>query len=564
MSFDGLFVNALTQELNENVLGGRISKIQQPYENELIIRIRANRKNFSLLLSAHPQYARVQLTDIPFENPAHPPHFCMVMRKHLDGAIIESIEQKENDRLLIFSFRSRNELGDTEYLSLIVEVMGRHSNILLVHKDENRILDVIRHVPPSQNTYRTLLPGAPYVEAPSQDKENPFEYSGDFPIESMDTKEKVKWVQQTFQGFGRDSAQELVYRFEKSEDSAKAVFDAFIQSFQLSHLEPTLTRKETKEFFTPLLYHHLEGEKETFASLSELMDRYFYDKAERDRVNQQSHDLSQLLKSLYQKNKNKLAKLRKEMDNTKQADDYRIKGEVLTAYLHEVNKGDEVITLPNFYEEEETLTIELDPQKSPADNAQHYFSRYQKMKNAKVHLKKQIAFTKQEMDYFDTLLTQLSIASISDIEEIREELREGNYIKKRGSKKKKQKKAKPEAFKSSDGASILVGKNNTQNDELTMKRARKSHWWAHTKDIPGSHVIIEEEHPSEQTIEEACILAAYYSKYRLSSSVPVDVVQVKNIRKPNGAKPGYVIYEGQTTYYVTPTEQKVNSLRVKE
>ena len=561
MSFDGLFVNVLTQELNEKLLGGRISKIQQPYENEIIIRIRANRKNQALLLSAHPQYARVQLTETPYENPAQPPQFCMVLRKHLDGAIIESIEQKENDRLLIFSFRSRNELGDTEYLSLIVEVMGRHSNILLVNNDENKLVDVIRHIPPSQNTYRTLLPGALYIEAPSQDRENPFQYEGYFPIEALDTKEKVKWVQQTFQGFGRDSAQELVYRIENSDKTPKEVFDAFIGDFKLCQLEPTLTRNETKEFFTPLLYHHLEGEKESFATLSELMDRYFYDKAERDRVNQQSHDLSQLLRSLYQKNKNKLAKLRKEMDNTKRADDYRVKGEVLTAYLHEVNKGDETITLPNFYEEKETLTIKLDPQKSPADNAQYYFSRYQKLKNAKVHLKKQISTTIHEMNYFDTLLTQLSIASISDIEEIREELREGRYIKKRGSKKKKQRKSKPEAFTSSDGASILVGKNNTQNDELTMKRARKTHWWAHTKDIPGSHVIIEEENPSEQTIEEACILAAYYSKYRLSSSVPVDVVQVKNIRKPNGAKPGYVIYEGQSTYYVTPTEKKVNKMK---
>ena len=275
--------------------------------------------------------------------------------------------------------------------------------------------------------------------------------------------------------------------------------------------------------------------------------------------------MSQLLKSLYQKNKKKLKKLENELSDTERADEFRIKGEVLTAYLHEVNRGDEVISLPNFYEEDEELKITLDPQKSPADNAQYYFSRYQKLKNAKVHLTKQIKTTKYEMIYFDTLITQLSIASVSDIEDIREELRNGGYIKKkRSSKKRKVAKSKPEVYTSTDGASILVGKNNTQNDELTMKRARKTYWWAHTKDIPGSHVIIEEENPSEKTIEEACILAAYYSKYRLSSSVPVDVVQVKNIKKPNGAKPGYVIYEGQTTYFVTPTEKKVSSMRNKK
>ena len=275
MSFDGLFVNALTKELSENLIGGRISKIQQPYENEIIMRVRANRKNYSLLLSAHPQYARVQLTDIPFENPAYPPQFCMVLRKHLDGSIIESIEQKENDRLLIFSFKSRNELGDTEYLSLVVEVMGRHSNILLVNTEENRLVDVIRHVPMSQNTYRTLLPGATYIEAPSQDRENPFSYNGDFPLDSLDTKEKVQWIQQTFQGFGRDSANELVYLMEQDDSKTpKQAFDAFMASFKENKLEPTLTKINNKETFTPLPFHYVEGDHTSYASLSELMDRY--------------------------------------------------------------------------------------------------------------------------------------------------------------------------------------------------------------------------------------------------------------------------------------------------
>lgn len=240
---------------------------------------------------------------------------------------------------------------------------------------------------------------------------------------------------------------------------------------------------------------------------------------------------------------------------------------MLTAYLHEVNQGDDTITLPNFYAEEEPLEISLDPQKSPAENAQYYFSRYQKLKNAKIHLTKQLKSTRHELNYFDTLLTQLSIASLSDLEDIREELREGEYLKKKKSKKnrnKKNKKSQPEAFVSSDGVSILVGKNNTQNDELTLKKARKSHWWAHAKDIPGSHVIIEDDDPSEETLEEACMLAAYFSKYRLSSSVPVDVVQVRHIKKPNGAKPGFVIYEGQTTYFVTPSEEKMRELKLKD
>ncbi|MDZ7835915.1 MAG: NFACT RNA binding domain-containing protein [Alkalibacterium sp.] len=532
--------------------GSRRSR--QPYENEVILRIRANRKNKSLLLSAHPQYARVQLTDVPFENPAQPPNYCMVLRKYLDGAIIEAIEQKENDRVLTFTFKRRNELGDTEYLALVVEIMGRHSNVLLINKEENRLVDAIRHVPASQNTYRTLLPGATYIEAPSQNRQNPFQYDGPFPVTELSLNEKVKWIQQTFQGFGKDSANELAYRMDShSDDSPKAVFQHFMAPFKSGELEPTLTRIDQKEFFSPLPYGHLNGSRESFSSLSELMDRYFQNKAERDRVHQQSNDLSHLVKNLYQKNRKKIEKLKKELKETEQADSYKVKGEVLTAYLHEVDQGDESITLPNFYENEEPLEISLDPQKSPAENAQYYFSRYQKLKNAKIHLTKQLKSTRHELNYFDTLLTQLSIASISDIEDIRDELREQEYLKKKNTKNrnKKKKKSQPEAFTSSDGTSILVGKNNTQNDELTLRKARKSHYWAHAKDIPGSHVIIEDDEPSETALEEACILAAYYSKYRLSSSVPVDVVQVKHIKKPNGAKPGYVIYEGQSTYFVT-------------
>ena len=562
MSFDGLFVHALTDELKEICEGGRISKIQQPYENEVILKIRANRKNVSLLLSAHPQYARVQLTTIPFENPDSPPHYCMILRKYLDGAVIESITQKENDRQLVFSFKSRNELGDMEHLSLIVEIMVRHSNILLVNTPDNKLIDAIRHVPASQNTYRTLLPGAEYRPAPDQQKYNPFNYDGPFPVSELNTKDKIKWVQSTLQGFGKDSAVELVHRIEtQTEESPEAVYQQFMQMFSPERIQPTLIKNGNKETFTPFDYHSIEGERISYDSLSSLMDRYFQDKSERDRVNQQANDLIQLVSTFYQKNEKKLKKLEKELKETEKADQLRVKGEVLTAYLHEVKKGQEKIDLPNFYEENQMISIQLDPQKTPAENAQKYFSKYQKLKNAKVHLAQQIAATKAEMAYFDTLLTQLSIASISDLDDIRQELRDGGYLKKRSSKKMKPKKSKPEAFRSSDGTSILVGKNNRQNDELTLKKAKKSYWWAHAKDIPGSHVIIEDSEPSEKTIEEACMLAAYYSKYRLSSSVPVDVVQVRQIKKPNGAKPGYVIYEGQTTYFVTPSAEAVRSLK---
>ncbi|WP_208560161.1 NFACT RNA binding domain-containing protein [Marinilactibacillus kalidii] len=564
MSFDGLFTHAMVEELKQELVGGRVAKIQQPYENEILFKIRANRKNKQLLLSAHPQYARMQLTAIPFENPSVPPQFCMVIRKYLDGAILEDIKQLDNDRVIEFSFNSRNELGDIQNLVLIVEIMGRHSNILLVNKQEEKIYETIRHISSSQNTYRSLLPGAKYIEAPRQDKANPFEYNTKLPIENEPFKEKVKWIQSTFQGLGKDSSEEIAYLIEKhSDDAPRLVFDKFMAAYKENNLSPTLTVDNRKEHFTAIDYQSLSGEKVSFDTLSELTDRYFGNKAERDRVQQQANDLFGIVKNETDKNHKKLAKLEKEFKQTQKADQYRIKGEVLTAYLHEIEQGMTSVDLDNFYEENQKITIELDPRKSPSRNAQAYFSRYQKLKNAITHLNKQMKQTKEEIHYLESVLTQMEVASPRDIEEIRDELQSGGYIKKKRKplKGKKKPASKPDEFISSDGTTILVGKNNIQNDQLTLKTARKSDWWLHTKDIPGSHVIVRSEEPSEKTLEEAAAIAAYFSKYRLSASVPVDAVQVRQIKKPNGAKPGFVIYEGQTTYYVTPTDDLIKSLR---
>lgn len=565
MSFDGLFTHALVAELRETLVGGRVSKIQQPYDNEVVLKIRANRKNHQLLLSAHPQYARIQLTEIPFENPSQPPQFCMMMRKHLDGGILDDIKQVENDRVVEFTFKSRDELGDIHHIVLIAEIMGRHSNVLLVNKAEEKIYDTIRHISSSQNSYRTLLPGATYIPAPTQDKKDPFMFDGKLSVEGNTTKDQIKSIQQQFQGFGRDSAQEVIYQLEKhSDDAPSVVFQKFLAPYKENRFSPTLTKKQRKENFTAIDYEGLEGEREHFNTLSELMDRYYGNKAERDRTQQQANDLFSLIKNELDKNKKKLKKMEKELEQTQFADEERVKGEVLTAYLHVVNQGDESVTLENFYEENQPIEIALDPQKSPSENAQRYFSRYQKLKKRKTHLTKQLSSTRGEITYLESVLHQLEVAAPSDIEEIREELQQGKYIKnkQKGNRKKKKKKAsKPDQFESSDGTTIYVGKNNLQNDQLTMRTANKTDWWLHAKDIPGSHVIVRSDDPTEETLEEAAHLAAYYSKYQQSASVPVDAVQVKHIRKPNGAKPGYVIYEGQTTYFVTPDEALVKKMK---
>lgn len=565
MSYDGLFTHAVVNDLKNTLLSGRVAKVYQPSPNELTLRIRANRKNHHLLLSAHPQYARVQLTELKFDNPEQAPQFCMVLRKYIEGSILIDIIQRENDRVIEFIFTGRDELGDEQNLHLIAEIMGRHSNILLVNKDNNKVYEAIRHIPSSLNTYRTLLPGATYRPAPSQESINPFKHDSDVHIEGADTKEKIRSIQSQFQGFGRDSALELLFQINKNpEKSHSEIFQEFLKPYKENKLKPTLTINKNGAAFTAYDYRSIEGEKEYFDSLAQLLDEFYENKAERDRVHQQSNDLSQLLKNERKKNINKLKKLKQERKQAEVAEDFRIKGEVLTAYMHQVEPGMKQITLENFYDNNQLLTIDLDPKKTPAANAQQYFKDYQRFNRRKKHLAQQIPLTEQEVDYLDSLLAQLEIASSSDIEDIRDELRAEGYLKKQSSQKRtRRKKSKPEQYYSTDGDLILVGKNNTQNDELTMRTANKSDYWLHTKDIPGSHVVIRNSNPSEKTLEEAAMLAAYFSKYRMSSSVPVDYTQIKHVRKPNGAKPGYVIYDNQQTLFVTPDAKEIKKLQNK-
>lgn len=566
MSYDGMFTHAMIHELTEELANGRVSKVQQPYKNELILTIRSNRKSKKLLLSAHPQYARVHLTEMAYENPTNAPQFCMVLRKYIEGAHLEKIEQIENDRLIHFHFTHRNELGDLDHVLLIAEIMGRHSNILLVDPEKNRILEVIRHVPSTMNTYRALVPGAPYIAPPAQDNINPFqmeELSADQMAALSGTDFERKDIQKMFQGIGRDTADEIVYMMQDKNITLKEAFTLFIKELNDDQALPTLTTQGRKDFFTPIPFESLEGTQEHFDRLSSLVDRYFDSKSEKDWANQQSQDLNRLVSNLLAKDLTKLKKLNAELDETKEKEQFRIKGELLTAYMHEVQQGEEEVSLPNFYEDNEMLTITIDPRKAPAQNAQQYFKTYNKLKSAEIHLAKQIRQTKDEVNYIESVKTQLDVAAPKDIEMIREELIQEGYLRKNKKKKQssKSKKSVPDQYLSSDGTEILVGKNNLQNDQLTMKTARKTDWWLHTKDIPGSHVIIRDADPSEQTLLEAGHLAAYFSKSRDSASVPVDIVEVKKIKKPNGAKPGFVIYEGQTTSFITPEKDIVRQLK---
>lgn len=549
MSFDGFFLHHMTDELRQQLLYGRIQKINQPFEQELVLQIRSNRQNHKLLLSAHPVFGRIQLTNTSFENPAVPNTFIMVMRKYLQGATIENISQIENDRILEISVSNKNEIGDNVAATLIIEIMGKHSNIILMDKASGNIIEAIKHVGFSQNSYRTILPGSTYVTPPQTGSRNPFTISDGKLFEILQTEDlSARSLQKLFQGLGRDTAAELSQRL--TSDKLK-IFRAFFTS----STQATLTSKS----FTPILF--ADSQKE-FPSLSQLLDDFYQDRAERDRVNQQASELIHRVENELEKNRKKLKKQEQELVATENAEEFRQKGELLTTFLHQVPNNQDQVELDNYYTSEK-ITIVLDKALTPNQNAQRYFKKYQKLKEAVKHLTGLIEETKETIQYLESVETALSQANLTEIAEIHEELIQTGFIRRR-QREKIQKRKKPEKYLSTDGQTIiLVGRNNLQNDELTFKMAKKEELWFHAKDIPGSHVVITGNlQPSDEVKTDAAELAAYFSKARLSNLVQVDMIEVKKLNKPTGGKPGFVTYTGQKTLRVTPDEAKIKSMKM--
>ena len=549
MSFDGFFLHHMVEELRRELVNGRIQKINQPFEQELVLQIRSNRQSHRLLLSAHPVFGRIQLTQTTFENPAQPSTFIMVLRKYLQGALIESIEQVENDRIVEMTVSNKNEIGDHIQATLIIEIMGKHSNILLVDKSSHKILEVIKHVGFSQNSYRTLLPGSTYIAPPGTESLNPFTIKDEKLFEILQTQETTaKNLQSLFQGLGRDTANELENILVSDKLST-------FRNFFNQETKPCLT--ETS--FSPVPFENQVGEP--FTSLSDLLDTYYKDKAERDRVKQQASELIRRVENELQKNRHKLKKQEKELLATDNAEEFRQKGELLTTFLHQVPNDQDQVILDNYYTNQ-PITIALDKALTPNQNAQRYFKRYQKLKEAVKYLTDLIEETKTTILYLESVDTVLNQAGLEEIAEIREELIQTGFIRRR-QREKIQKRKKPEQYLASDGKTIIyVGRNNLQNEELTFKMARKEELWFHAKDIPGSHVVISGNlDPSDEVKTDAAELAAYFSQGRLSNLVQVDMIEVKKLNKPTGGKPGFVTYTGQKTLRVTPDPEKIASMK---
>lgn len=582
MALDGLVLHELTNEL-QKLAGGRISKIHQPSENDIVMLVRAQNSNFKLLLSANPTYPRVHITEQSFINPPEAPMFCMLLRKHCEGGIIERIEQVGMERILHFSIRHRDELGDLTLKTIVVEIMGRHSNLILMDPNTGNILDGIHHVTPAISGHRIVMPGSSYTPPPEQHKQNPLEiekqhFSDLFHDAQLAGDKASSAIVQHFSGVSPLVAQEIVYRSgqpldvtlqEVDQDKLWSAFSEAMEAIRHHCIHPNIVvsaSRSGKSVFSVMQLTHFQGEESTYSSVSECLEAYYGDKAERDTIKQRVSDLLRFLQNEKSKNIKKLDKLKETLEDAKDADRFRILGELLTASMHAFRKGDKEVEVINYYDENQAMVkVQLDPLLSPSENSQRYFKKYTKAKNSLIAVQEQMDNARKEIVYLDSLLGQLEHVSMSDVEEIREELMEQGYIRDRNKKSRKKKKNdKPTlaCYTSSEGVPIYVGKNNTQNEYLTTRLAHSTDTWLHTKDMPGSHVVIRSGEYGEPTLLEAAMLAAYYSQGRESSSVPVDTTLIRHVRKPNGAKPGFVIYDHQKTLFVTPNPDLIKELKV--
>lgn len=560
MAFDGVFTHFIKQELSNNLLNGRINKIYQISNYELIFVIRANQQTHKLLISIHPNYARVHLTKENYPTPQEPPMFCMLLRKHLESGIINNIIQKGCDRILEFHIEHLNEMGDKEIKKLIIEIMGKHSNIILVNSNNNRIIDSIKHISPFLNSYRTLQPGADYLYPPSNDKVNFFlATKDDFNNFNYLSDNLDKQIINYFEGVSPLIAKELLFNTIFNMEGLYNSYLKFIEKIK-HNINPSIIITPKKSFFYLYPLESINGEIKSFNTLGEMLDRFYFNKEDSERIKQQTQDLKRFIKNELDKNFNKLNNLNTDLYLAKESLDCKKYGDLIIANSYHLTKGLTSFTTTD-YETNQEISITLDPLLTPIENSQKYYTKYQKAKSAIKHLNEQIKLTEIEIKYFETLLNQINNASLYDALEIRQELEQGGYLKQHISKQKQSKTPKYDTYKI-DESYIFVGKNNLQNEYITHKLARKDDYFLHVKDMTGSHVIVRHEGKlTEKILRIAANLAAYYSKGKLSSSVPVDYTLVKNVKKVPGSKFGFVTYTNQKTIYIDPDEDLIHSLK---
>lgn len=567
MALDGIYLYSLVHDLKKSILNCKIDKINQPEKDEIILTLRKGRENLKLLISASSKFPRIHFTNTIKPNPIQAPMFTMVMRKYLIGGKIVDISQLNGDRIIEFTIESTDELGFDSKYTLIVEIMGRHSNITLVRNRDNKVMECIKHISSDINSFRVLYPGVNYVYPPISKRLNPFNFTfEDFNssfFNITDINDEI--FTNLFTGVGKILSKSLYENMLQDNDiiNKDKIFN-FFTNF-INNLEDKFSYiiYKDKDIFKdfhciPLSILENKYSRLEFDNPSILLDNFFATKDKQDRLINRSTDIQKLISTNIDRCNNKAKKLNSILTECNERYKYKIYGDLLTSYIYMLKKGEKYIEVLNFYneEKEEYIKIPLNENKSPSENIQIYYKKYNKLKKSEESAIEQLNKNSEELIYLNSVLTNLNNAeSYIEIDDIKTELIESGYIKFRKNTKnnKKDKPSKPIHLISSDGIDIYVGRNNIQNDYLTLKFANKNYLWLHTKNIPGAHVILCSENPSDKSIEEAAIIAAYYSKSKNSTKVPVDYTKVKNIKKPNGSKPGMVIYNTNYTLYTEPS-----------
>ena len=579
MPMDGLMVGYVARELNEMLAGGRIDRITQPERDTVILVIRAGNENRSLLLCASANNARCHLTGSRFPNPLEPPALCMLMRKQLLGGRVLSVRQVGGDRIIHIDMDTVGEMGDREPRRLVLEIMGRHSNLMLLN-GEGRILEAAHHVNAEMSRVRQIQPGLTYAPPPGQDRLDPAGIRAEElreKLEALKGQPFEKALAGSVRGLSLPTAREIALRVlspgEKEPEDLQACAEriADLLARLPGMLSPRVEYAENGEAAEVYPFPWLSGVPERqkeFPSLSWALEAYYGTRDQQDRLRQKSASMVRLLKTHMERCEKKLALQEEELAGAARMEEYRIMGEVLNANLFALKKGMEEATLPNWYDPEGgSLTIPLDVRLTPSQNAQKYFRKYQKARSARQIAQEQKEKTLQELDYLEGLLLDVDkCTGESELEEIRSELVQTGYMK-RNTNRRQQRSlpgSRPYRYVSGDGIDILVGKNAVQNDRLTAEALPEA-VWLHAKDMPGSHVIIRAEGEiPPQTLKQAAMLAAWYSKGRRSSMVPVDYTRRRYVKKPSGAAPGKVIYTHQKTAYMTVEEAEIRGIRLAE
>ena len=572
MALDTVMLSALAAELRPKLEGARIDKVRQPEREQVLLSIRNKGENMRLLINAGAGSGRVALTRQSFENPAEPPMFCMLLRKYLVGARIEKLTQPNWERLLLVDIISHNELGDSVCLKLAIELMGRSSNLVLVG-DDGRIIDCLRRMEYGGDVQRRMLPGMIYRLPPAQKKPLIFDCDR-AQIESAlnsseDGKPLEKRLLDSFSGLSPLVCRELVHRAFYDISCLPDALEAFLESVRAGEFTPTLLTKDGKpaEYsFMQLKQYGSEYEQQSLNSFSELLDAYYSKRELSERRRRRARELSHSVKTARDRIQRKLVCRLEELERTYGREEIRKNAELLTANMYRVKRGDSSVTVEDYYTDGcPSVEIKLDILKTPQQNAAAMFKEYNKLKTAEIHLTALVAEGEKQLDYLNSVLDELERAETErDLAEIRRELLETGYLKKqKGAKPDKSKKQGPMRFISSDGYEILVGRSNSQNDELTTKTARRTDIWLHTKSVHGSHVIIscEGREPPERTIAEAASIAAYYSQGREGGKTAVDYTAVRFVRKPSGSMPGKVVYTDYRTVMAEADEALCEKLK---